>query len=120
MMSPVSIFRSLGGALLAIHGASRYCDSKCASRHLLQPHGFLIPNWFLRLADLSDQLAGKDWLQWKSVRGNVGNQVSSIFRIIFSCNTVLSSVQAESAAARTACGGKILGAPHFPSPFLYL
>eukprot|EP00434_Breviolum_minutum_P023375 symbB.v1.2.020621.t1/scaffold1747.1/size103332/8 len=26
--------------------------------------------------------------------------------------------KAESAAARTACGGKILGAPHFPSPFL--
>lgn len=34
MMSPVSIFRSLAGALLAI----------CASRHLLQPHVFLIPN----------------------------------------------------------------------------
>lgn len=30
---------------------------------------------------------------------------------------MLSSVQAESAAARTACGGKILGAPHFRSPF---
>ena len=33
---------------------------------------------------------------------------------------MLSSVQAESPAARTACGGKILGAPHFRSPFLLM
>lgn len=44
MMSPVSIFRSLAGVLLLICGASRYCDSKCASRHLLQPQVVLIPN----------------------------------------------------------------------------